>query len=367
MVLYMRHKIILLSIICLFFTTIGASASVGAVPGFYDFGEVEPGQSYEANMYVTTNFDQNFTVNPEVRQGRNSIMFRDSREERMDTSEFDISDYASASTALVDPTTRQRVELDDGSSANAYGSFTVELDIPSDAEPGYHYGSLRLNPDIDTDGSGAGTVNWGETRVDMRFRVPGEAERDIHVQDVRAFRLGEDQAAVELLLTNEGTVTASTSSADFLVLDSSQSEKANLSISGSKLEPGESQWVEASWNADQEIEQGSYQIDGEIDYLTGNSYASGSFSLPDFDVVEVRPDDSPGAEEDEQESLPLWMVFMILVIMGVLMYSFNIDPFWILLIVGILGISAFILLSGVSNYLLVLLLMLVGIILYGGM
>jgi hypothetical protein len=49
------------------------------------------------------------------------------------------------------------------------------------------------------------------------------------------------------------------------------------------------------------------------------------------------------------------------------MWGFDIEPFWIMLVIGVLAISALILLSGISNLLLLVLLIVVGIVIYGGM
>lgn len=349
----------------LFLTSLAASASIGAVPGNIDFGQVEPGEIVQQEIYIRTNVGSNFTVSPRSISDTSSNVFEVDRDYSI--SEQGSSDWFTLESTNINPDTTETIELDEGRSTRVDGEFMLTLEVPEDAEPGLHFGRISLNADIDGDGEGAGTVNFGESTIGYSMDVEGQAERDISAQDVRAFRLDENEAAVEVLLNNEGSVTTSTEGFELEILDELGDVVVTLDAASAKLSPGESQWVEASWSDEDEIEQGSYQIDGEVDYLTGSAYASGSFSLPDFDVVEVRPDDSPGADEDGRESLPLWLVVMILVVMGVLMYSFDIDPFWILLILGVLGVSAFILLSGVSNYLLVLLLMLVGIILYGGM
>jgi hypothetical protein len=125
-----------------------------------------------------------------------------------------------------------------------------------------------------------------------------------------------------------------------------------------------SYWVEGGG-----IEEGTYQIDGNVNYMTGSATASGSFSLPGFDVVEVVPSDDggEGSQEDGGGGLPVWLVVMVLALLGVLMWGFDIEPFWILVVVGVLGISAFILMSGLPNFLLAVLLIMVGIVIYGGM
>lgn len=362
----MLRKILPL-ILVVIFAGYASATYVGAAPGFVDIGEVERGETVEGSVYITTNYDNNFTLEPSFSEGRQSRMFGDFRDFQIaqQTSQKDVTGWFSFSEGIdINPNTTQTIELEDGSSVNAVSQFNYALEVPRDAEPGYHYSFLTLNAQIQPEGNGAATATFGETTVDLRFKVPGDPQRNIGVNDVRAFRLGEDQVAVELLLRNTGSVTVGTDRFETDVIGSDREQVTTLSVQSVELEPGESQWVEANWNSGDRIEGGRYQVDGEVDYLTGSATASGSFELPDYDVVEVQPEDDGAGEQGD--GLPMWLVMMVLALLGVLMYSFEIDPFWILIIVGVLGISAFILMSGVPNYALAILLILVGVVIYSG-
>lgn len=350
------------------FPVLGASASVGAVPSFIDFGEVGAGETVEMDVYVRTSYDQDFEINPSARAGRGSIMFREGRDQRFETSEADITDWVELEQGVyVNTSERYEADITGGGTANVNSEFTMRVNVPrEDVDPGYHYGSIRLNPEIFEDQGGAGTTNWGETRIDFRLRVPGNAERQIVADDVRAFRLDEDAAVVELLLRNSGTVTAGTDDLSFEVYDSRREEVVELSASNTRLESGETEWVEASWDENERIDADNYRLEGDVNYITGSATVSESFSLPDYDVIEVRPADEDEEGVTSQDTVPLWLVMMVLLILAVLMWSFNVNPMWIILIIGVLGISAFILMSEVSNYLVILFLMMVSIILYRG-
>ncbi len=341
-----------------------AGASVGAVPGNLNFGEVEPGDTIEQDIYIRTNFGNNFTVSPSVSSDRSSNIFDIDRSYSI--SEQGSSEWITVEEGIVDPDQRRTVELDGGSSTSVSGEFPLTLEVPEDAEPGLHFGRIRLNADISGEEGGAGTINFGEAVIRYSMEVEGHADRDKVVQDVRGFRTSEDEASIEVLLSNTGTVTTSSQSFDIDVLDSRGENVETLRVSGLRLEPGETEWTNARWRGDN-VNEGTYQIDGEVDYLTGSAFASGSFSLDD--IVQVVPEDSPTVDDEESEraTVPLWLVFMVLALLGVLMWSFDIEPFWILAIVGGLAVASFILLSGVSNYLLVVLLMTVGIVVYGVM
>ena len=342
-------------------------ASVGLVPGNVDFGEVSSGDNIEMAIFVrVSDIDSNFTINPTVSARSEGYLFAEGRSGGSEVSEQEFNDWFSTSSPTIDPNTlADRSNVPMSNPPRVHGSFDLELEIPNEAEPGLRRGTIRINPDLEAGGSGAGTTNIGETRLNFEFYVVGDAERQISVQDIRGFRPSEEEASIEILLTNTGTVTSSTESFEVDVSDERGQHVTTLRASSVSLEPGESEWTNAFWRGD-EVDEGSYQIDGEVSYFTGSSYASGSFNLGD--IVEIVPEDSPAApDEDERDGLPVWLVFMILAILTVLMWSFDIEPFWILAIVGGLAVAAFILLSGVSNYLLVVLLMTLGIVVYGVM
>ncbi|QGA80130.1 hypothetical protein [Candidatus Nanohalobium constans] len=367
----MKLRLILLILSGLMFSTLAAGNSVGALPGTIDFGTVNPGETVTQEIYIRgTNVPENFSIRPSANSVDASTLFSGDAEDKREISEQSAEDWWNFERSLVNPETEvDYSEVNVQNPPTLHGSTTATLEIPNDAEPGVRYGHIRLNPDFSplNQSSGSGAKIVSPTRLTYSFRVSGTVRRDIEVQDVRGFRLDEDEAAVEVLLVNEGTVTTSTENLRLDILDSSRDEETTLTASGTSLAPGESQWVEANWADNSGIEQGEYQVGGQVDYLTGSATASGDFSLPDFDVVEVRPEDSPGSDNQDGGSVPIWFVIIVLVILGVLMWGFEIEPFWIVTILGVLGISAFVLLSGLPNYLLVVLLIMVGIVIYGGM
>lgn len=347
-------------------TNYALAGSVGTAPGFIDFGNVERGDEIEQEIYVTTSFDSNFTISPAVRSTSNHLMFNDNEERRFETSEQDSKEWINPeSEAMIDPSSELSAELPGGTVVNAEGSFNLAISIPQDAEPGYHYSGVRLNPELtaEDEEDRAGTRNWGESVLNFRFRVVGDVSRDIVAQDVRGFRTEEDTASVEVLLRNTGTVTTSINDFELSLLDRRGEEVADLEASGMKLAPGESGWTNAIWS-DQSVEEGTYEVDGDLDYMTGSAYASGSFSLDD--VVEVVPEDSPEGETSESSDIPIWLVVMILAVLGVLMWSFEVDPVWIFGIVGMISLSAFIIISSISNLLLLGVLIPVILLIYLG-
>jgi len=358
-------KLTLLAALLIFLTGLVSSASVGAAPGFVDFGEVEPGDTVQQEVYVTTNFGQEFIVEPEFGYVRSSARFDESNDRRHETSDNYIGDWFEIpEEAEIDPNETETYELEDGSSVNADGVFTYEITVPSNAEPGYHYGAISLNPGFDTEG-GAGTVNWGETRPFFRLRVPGQAERGIDVTDVNGIRIGEERVQLIMQLQNTGTVTTRMTGGNLSILDDEGYEIDEIDVPPATLAPGEVAEVDRTWSYE-DLEGGNYEVDGIGDYRTGETHISGDFSVSS--VIQQREAiDEPEAEQDEEESdIPLTLVLMLLMILGAVLYFFEIDFFWIVVFVGFVGISAFIFFSAASNLLILILVFLIGVTVYYG-
>jgi hypothetical protein len=365
----MQKKLVTLFFFTVVLSGLVSSAALGTVPGNIDFGTVEPGETVSTDLYLTvSDFPQDvIRLDPQI-SSTASLQLDDSGDpDRYAISQEDFSDWISLENSVVNVSSSREVQLENGA-VNSDGRVTVVLEVPRDAEPGHHYGQLNLNPGVST-GSGGGSINWGETVPGIHFRVPGNAERQVSARDVRAFRRGQSSALVEVLLVNTGTVTVDTEGFTLDVLDAQGDVETTLPLSGTKLAPdgpNSSEWVQAYWDSGGQIGEGAYEVSGDVNYITGAATASGSFTLPGINRIEVRPED-PDDPSSGGGGVPIWLVVILLSILGVLMWGFDIEPFWILTVLGVLGISAFILLSGISNMLIPVLLIVVGAIVYRGL
>jgi len=357
-----KQLAIIIFVLCLSF--LGASASIGAAPGSFDLEDVEPGTTVEKQIYVNTNFEDEFRLNPSVSTGPTTSSF--SSENSSDISEADIDDWITLEdNVIIRPNETDTYELSDGSTINANGFFSVEINVPQDAEPGLYFGRIRLNPEIIAEGGGGGTVNWGETRPTFSLRIPGQAERSITVQDVNGVRIGEDRVQIIKQLQNTGTVTTRLDDGEITVLNDEGRELDNLNINSATLAPGEVAEIDTTWSSD-EVQGGNYQIEGLGDYRTGETHISGDFAITDVirDPVEV---DGPEAEQDDEAfDMPFTLVIMLLLGLGVFLYFLDIDLVWIIAITGFVSISAFIFFSAAGNYLILILVGLLGVTLYYG-
>ncbi|MFB6076622.1 MAG: hypothetical protein ABEK12_00640 [Candidatus Nanohaloarchaea archaeon] len=137
-----------------------------------------------------------------------------------------------------------------------------------------------------------------------------------------------------------------------------------IPIGSRVLKPGETEIIEASWYGSG-VEQGQYQVSGNVNYLSDRATITGRmFSLPGG--IQVVPPNATGDEPRQpgKEPLPIWLVAMVLALLGVLMYSFEIEPVWIAGTIGFLAIAAGIVLTGIPDYTLAILIIVLGGVYY---
>lgn len=362
----MKYRIaIFVSILVLFAGSVSAS-SIGTAPGTQDIGELSPGETYEVHFYVTTRgIDNPFTLNPEYRRASASNFERESTENGFnphEASQQDKSDWIdfSQNSYTVDPNDRQVASLADGGSVVYNQQISYTIDVPENAEPGYHIGSVDLKPELDRDAASSAVMNLGLTRYNFYFKLPGTAERDLRIMDVRAVRSDSDQARFDFIVENNGTVTTWVQRSTTQLYDQEGRESGELTTGGQYLEPGEQSIISTYWNS-ANIEAGEYRVGGEVNYMTGHSFVDETVDISDTIQVE-------DTDEETDTNVPYWLVIMILVVAGALMYSFEMDPIIIAAILGVAGISAFIIISGLPTYLVgVLIAITAGLLIYGAM
>lgn len=343
------------------FSSIVAGTSVGTAPGSLNLGELQPGQSYEGFFYVTTRgISQEFSVEPEYRMASRSLFEREVDGEAEDVefypdqaSQQDISEWISFSqeTYRVDPNERNIADMEGGGSIVYNERIRFVVNLPDDAEPGFHAGSIDLNPDLQRSGSGGSSVmNLGVTRPTFFFEVPGHAERKVDVVDVRAVRTGNEEARIDFLVSNEGTVTSWLRRSDTTVYDKVGDESNTITTGGRYVSPDTTEVISTMWR-NPELEGGQYRVSGELDFITGKSYVDETINISDTIQVE--------REEREDGYRPTWVILMLLLLVGVLMYSFEIDPVYIFALLGFGAISVFILSVTISNWVIALLLFII--------
>lgn len=363
-----------LAILALFLVSTASAASVGVNPGFSDLGEIRKGESRVANVYVTTTgYDSPFAVRPEVGDPLTST-FMDARDSPVSSEQYsgeNIEDWVrfSRNSYTVTPQNTTEYILGDGVTVNYAGRIKFYVEVPRDAEPGYHAGMINVNPQLDNSGTGFGASTRGQSMYNFVFRVPGSVEKSIDVVDVRGIRTEEDTARVDMRLANRGTVTTEIRGGEITVYNRRTQERIGFIYLGyQKLAPGETKIVSSNLRSGA-IEEGSYQVNGSFEYIGGSSFVNQqTFSLAD--TIQNNPPDAasfgPSDTNSDEGGSPVWLLGLFVAMISVIMYAMEFELFSIILVAGGLGIVGFIVLTGIPNWtLLILLTSTLGILMYG--
>ncbi|MFB6100199.1 MAG: hypothetical protein ABEK16_02900 [Candidatus Nanohalobium sp.] len=347
-------KKILVSLLALFFASSGLAGSISVNPSYMHLGTLQPGQTETVTLYINSRgYSQSFSVRPEYSDPLTSSVFNGLGPVRPDAySQEDIKSWVRfpEGSYRITPSSSRRVTVN-GETVMADGTVKMTIVVPSDAEPGYHAGSIKLNPSLSNSKQGFGTSVRVQTFSQFSFKVSGNANRNLGVTDVQVIRTGEESAKLRTYVKNYGSVTTRVRGGTLKILTMNGQRLTKVDATGKLIPPGQTKVVKSFWEGN--LEGGRYQVSGSLNYVTGKATLSETFNLPDRIQVRDANDSNNqtggGSQTSEKEPLPLWLVVLALVILGVLMYSFEIDPVWILAIVGFLGIAAFILMSSISN------------------
>lgn len=344
----------------------GSAQSIGTAPGALNLGELEPGNTYEAYFYVTTRgLGSEFVVQPKYHRAPRSLFQSSNEESPFDpekASQQSMEDWISfnSDTVLVDPNERNVASLDGGGTVVYNSRIRFEIDVPRDAEPGYHAGAINLEPDLDRSGEGASSVlNLALTQPIFYFEVPGVAKRNLQVLDVRAVRSGDNEARFDYIIKNNGTVTTWVGRSSSSLHNEFGEKLGVVETGGQYIRPDQTKVISTEWKSSA-IEGGEFRVTGDVNYLTGKSFIDETVDISD--IVQVESTD----EDQEEGDTPTWIILMVLVLLGVVMYSFEIDPVYILAITGLVGFSAFVLMTGMPLYLIGVLIVSIIVVFIGG-
>lgn len=333
-----------------------AVSQVIATPGFTNVGELEPGESQEIIIYINVDSEDVVPLEADFSTDTGGAFSDRYLLDESEYSEQPIEDWVELQDIYyVDPSNPVDEDF-----VTADEELSITIDVPEDAEPGYRTGRIFFTPeesDRSDDGFGASTLT--SSIPEFMFRVSGDAERSVEFSDVNAVRTGEEEVQLIQQFENTGTVTTRVRGGEVTIVDDEGRRVGEVELPSVTLAPGEFGEVDAVWNGAEE--GGEYEMDGVADYITGQAYVGGGNSRfvvegSIRDSIDVEDVDEDLEEVEDQDSTPMWLVIMMLTLLGVLMYSMNIDPFWIVISLALITITATILLTSLPNWILALVL-----------
>ncbi len=281
--------------------------SIGTAPGFLDLGKVEPGKDYVIEYYLlTTSKDTVVVTASYVAPGFDFYTTRNlANFDPKEASQEDISDWLEfvENPIVIPPGNRKTVVLPTGATASYNKKMTIVLHVPDDAEPGYHLGSINLNPKFMTSGGGPTSVaTIGVTRPYFMFYVERRDKKPVRsgkIMMVQAKR-GSDHVRMDVVFMNNGTDTVYARVTKLKVYE--EKDRVREYTTGyQKVPPG--QPVIFSVVDKNGLHPGSYPAEVTVNYLTGSVTKTATIEIPAEITLK------PLAPPKEECKFP-WLVFL---------------------------------------------------------
>ena len=291
------------------------SISIGAAPGYYNFGEVKPGNRYIGNIYLMTTSSYDIYVSLGYRPPQAAFMetartgydLKNASEEPINTwFSFPIKKI------LLRPAEKTLIKLPDGSFTYINRKASFYLNVPRNAEPGYHMGTIDLTPSLPKGSKAPAVGTIGVTRAIVVFKVPGKAIRKADIIAMDGERVGTNEARIDVLVKNTGTVTESVYLKEVKVYDNLNNVAAVLKSGAVKLKPGKSQIIPVYWYK-KGLKSGNYQVKVTVSWITGEQTKLGSIEVPK-EIVKKSVIEQPPSR------FPWWLIVLIVLVIMLIIY-----------------------------------------------
>ncbi|MEA1924393.1 MAG: hypothetical protein U9M95_00830 [Candidatus Altiarchaeota archaeon] len=280
-------RIATISLMCLLYLVFNVHAiSIGSAPGVYDLGLVDPGDNILFRYYLITTSTSDLLVNARYITAHRDMYYNEKRSPYVfipsQASEESIADWVTAvkNPVLVSPATKKTIYLPGGGVVRANGYVDIRLQVPNDAEPGFHVGAISLNPMMSGTGRGTGVSTLAVTRPVFVFQVSGEAVRKGEIVNILGERTGESKARINVMFKNTGAETMSVKLSYLKIFDKVGNVIANLNSGLTYSTPGKVKALPVDWS-DEKVKPGVYRMEAKVSYTTGYVTHVQDVQIPD--------------------------------------------------------------------------------------
>ncbi len=308
----LNKKIITLASFLIFLIAIVSQSkalSLGAAPGVMQIGELERGKEYSVDFYLVTNSAKELVTTLGFKEGRREMMLRNVTGRYTfipaETSEEDISKWVKFLRSKLAVSTRKSfpIRFPNGEIVNANEKATLILDIPPDAEPGYHYFEVVMSPNLQAGGGGVGVSTIGVTRPIFIFKVPGIAKREGVIEGIAGSRSG-GRAVIDVLFRNTGTVTMDARVSSLKIYNETGDYAGTLNGGYVKVPPKTTGILRVYWYDKNTDKQKTIRVEATVDYTTGSVTREAMVTIPKAGVVTKKV--------VEAGEFPWWIIILLI-------------------------------------------------------
>lgn len=287
------------------FSGLANALRVGVAPGSQTLGTVEPGKQVKLNFYVVSDTKEDLPISLKY-QASSKTLKRSDKVNFSKVSEEDFRswfDFLGEKTFIIPPSKSFYPEA--GLYANK--KQTVILNIPEDAEPGYHAASLKLSPKISRPkgkGMGANLVTTAAGRV--LFRVPGKVVRSGEILNFLGKRIDERREVVKVFFHNTGTVTMSAKLKSLKLFNETGSIILKKNGVTKKFKPDEIGTVYTRIPV-QDLKEGKeYKVSATVSYGSEKASKNGTILVKEYKKEVIKP------TGEKTKGILIWPILLII-------------------------------------------------------
>jgi hypothetical protein len=258
--------------------SLAASFSIGVSPGTINLGNVTAGGTKLVDFYITTPSDEALLVRLDPERG--TLNFFDKAEYSSllyNHSEEDVTGWVKVMKNPVEIMPSNETLQTTGGLIKGKEQISFLIDVPQNAEPGYHIVYIKPSPTTPQEDIGSvGSRVVAVTAMGVLFDVPGVAIRKGVILDTQAGNYIGNRLEIKTYFQNTGTTTISASATQRIYNGTQMMQEL---YSGREFVKPKEIKVFMSYLDMGNKSLGDYNIYSVVDYTTGKAEKSSSVSL----------------------------------------------------------------------------------------
>ncbi|MGC8812218.1 MAG: hypothetical protein ACP5O8_01365 [Candidatus Aenigmatarchaeota archaeon] len=290
--------------------------SVGVSPSLIDLGEIQQDSSKPLSFFILSPSDEPVIVYLEAAQPLIDFFSRPNYKDY-------VFNYSEEQTSSWVQTFSNPVELKPTGELQTYGGnikgwreVNLLLNVPKDAEPGYHLVEIIPKPSLPRSSLGQVGVQIATiTPIIILFKTPGDAIRQGKILDVTTGSYTGNGLQLLIHFLNTGTVTVSARAEEIKIFDSEGKLVKTLTSSQEKVKPNEKKALTAFLSLDG-IKEGEYKVYTKVNFVSG--------TVEKNSTIKILPALALAPQPSKPFEFPVW----ILILFGIIIIIIIAYRFW---------------------------------------
>ena len=290
-----------------------ADYNIGVSPGTLDMGNISSGSTKSVDFYLTTPSENSIFVNLDSERGSLDFFSKPEYSNLIyNHSEEDTTPWVKIINNPVEIKPDNETLKTNGGLIRGKEKISFLIDVPRDAEPGYHIVYIKPEPSTPSENIGdIGSRVVAVTSLGVIFNVPGIAVRKGVILDTEPGVYSGSRLEIKTYFQNTGTTTIS---AKAVMRIYNNSELMQEMYAGEQYVKPKEIKVFTTYLDTKNVTIGDYNAYSVVDYTTGKAEKSSvvNIAAPSTAAVFV-------AGPEGSSLLPL-LIIAIIVIVSILVY-----------------------------------------------